>query len=451
MIKTGEPKPEPKLSLLLVVEPGLDGVFRHVEGLVGYLFDNNIRVHLAYSSRRCGAAMLDVVARVRAAGGEAIDLKVTNVPEFADIRALFSLISLMRRTKPDVMHVHSSKAGALGRIAALLLGHEHCFYSPQAYYGMAKPLTPKVRFYNWIERMLGRIGTTITISQDEATFAREILKVPAASVRVIHNPVDSSCFTPATNETRRAARAALGIPENTVVLAIIARMCWQKDPETAYAGVAPLCAANPDLMLVHLGWGKWHDYLKGFGEKHGMDKQLRILDYTDDPRAFYHAIDGLLVSSRYEAGWPLVFLEGMACNLPIVAATGLGMSDVGRAELSHVWTFPPEDVEGCTRAVSQWLARQRQGLHDCNHRAFAIDRLSPERCYGAIVRLYQNKENRGGVSPFEDPTPAPASRPSHDVQRMSFPGPRPAANRQRSGSNPPLPISPASGLPTPPP
>ncbi|HZZ18695.1 MAG TPA: glycosyltransferase [Opitutaceae bacterium] len=447
-----ETKKSPKPSLLLVVEPGLDGVFRHVEGLVSYLFNENIRVHLAYSSRRCGAAMLDVVARVRAAGGEAIDLKVTNVPEFRDITALFSLMSLIRRAKPDVIHVHSSKAGALGRIAALLLRHGRCFYSPQAYYGMAKPLTPKVRFYNWIERILGGIGTTIAISQDEATFAREILRVPASCVRVIHNPVDSSCFTPATNETRQAARAALGIPENTVVLAIIARMCWQKDPETAYAGVAPVCAANPDLMLVHLGWGKWHDYLKEFGERHGMGKQLRILDYTDDPRAFYHAIDGLLVSSRYEAGWPLVFLEGMACNLPIVAATGMGMSDVGRAELSHVWTFPPENIAGCTSAVTQWLARQRKGFDNCNHRAFAIERLSPERCYGAIVRLYENKENRGGVSPFEDPLPSPQARASLDVQGMGFPGTGSAANRHRPEIQKPiLPISQAPGFPTPPP
>ena len=435
---------QPAMSLLLVVEPGLDGVFRHVEGLVGYLLDQGVRIHLAYSSRRCGAAMLELVSRVRAAGGEAIDLRVTNVPEFADIPALFHLIGLIRRTRPDVIHVHSSKAGALGRLAALLLRHRNCFYSPQAYYGMAKPLTLKVRFYNWIERLLGGIGTTIAISQDEANFARTVLKVDPDLVRVIHNPVDAASFVPATNESRRAARAALGIPETTVVLAIIARMCWQKDPETAYAGVAPVCASNPDLLLVHLGWGKWYEYLKGFGEKHGMGGQLRILDYTDDPRAFYHAVDGLLVSSRYEAGWPLVFLEGMASNLPIVAATGLGMSDVGRAELSHVWTFPPESVEGCTKAVNQWLACQRKGIHDCNHREFAIERLSPERCFGAIVRLYRNTAEPGGVSPFEDPKPQPRSRPGVDVQGMGFGGaPRQAAPR--------IPVSPSQGLPQPPP
>jgi glycosyltransferase involved in cell wall biosynthesis len=132
----------------------------------------------------------------------------------------------------------------------------------------------------------------------------------------------------------------------------------------------------------------------------GFGSRLRILDYVDDPRCVYHAIDGLVVSSRYEAGWPLVFLEAMAANIPVVASTCLGMSDVGRAGLSHVWTFPPEKAEDCTKAVRQWLASYRKGIHDCNHRDFAIERLSPERCYGALFDLYLSGSTVRPVSPL---------------------------------------------------
>jgi glycosyltransferase involved in cell wall biosynthesis len=177
-------------------------------------------------------------------------------------------------------------------------------------------------------------------------------------------------------------------------------MCWQKDPETAYAGVAPVCVQNPDLFFLHLGWGKWKDYLTERGQHLGFASQLKILDYVDDPRTFYHAIDGLLVSSRYEAGWAIVFLEAMACNLPLMGATCLGMSDIGCAGLSHVWTFAPEDVLGCTEAVQHWLAAHRAGIQHCNHRAFAIERLSPDRCYGAMLALYQNESHGLSVSPF---------------------------------------------------
>src|SRR5208283_2941814 len=107
----GPPKKAPpkKLRILLVVEPGLDGVFRHVEGLVGYLLKQDVSIHIAYSSRRCGAAMLQLVDRVRAAGGEAVDLRVTNNPELRDAAALLRLVLLMRRIRPDIVHMHSSK------------------------------------------------------------------------------------------------------------------------------------------------------------------------------------------------------------------------------------------------------------------------------------------------------------------------------------------------------
>jgi len=393
---TGRGRPP---RILIVVEPGLDGVFRHVEGLVSYLLERSVEVHLVYSTRRCGAAMLALVDRVSASGGEVMDLRVSNFPTLADLVAIYRLVAFVRRVRPDVIHAHSSKAGVLGRTASILTGCPRCLYSPQAYYGMAKPPWLKVRFFNWIEAIFGRYGTTIAISRDEADFARTVLGINEARISVIPNPVDSNRFRPPTPQQRREARMKFGIPENAVVLATVGRMCWQKDPETAYAGVAPVCKENSNLLFFHLGWGKWREYLLGLGQTLELGAHLRILDYTDNPCDFYHAIDALVISSRYEAGWSLVFLEAMACNLPIVSATCVGMSDIGRAGLSHVWTFDPEDVAGCTRAIRQWLSSHRgeNGVTGCNHREFVVERLSPERCYGAIFGLYLEVPKEAGV------------------------------------------------------
>lgn len=391
--------PEASLTALIVVEPGLDGVFRHVEGLINYLFAEGVRVHLAYSSRRSGTAMLQLVERVRLAGGEVMDLKVSNIPQLGDVPAFFRLLAMVRRLRPDVIHAHSSKAGALARCVAGVVRHPLCIYTPHAYYGLAKPPWLRVRFFNRVERWLGRIGFTIAISRDEADFGAEKLRVPRAHMLIVHNPVDATRFAPPTPAERAAARARFGIPEHAVVIATIGRMCWQKDPETAYQAVAPLCAEHPQLMFLHLGWGKWKEYLLGLAQRLGYGPRLRILDYVDDPRSFYHAVDGILISSRYEAGWPLVLLEAMACNLPIVTSTCPGMSDVGRAGLSHLWTFAPEDQAGCTAAVRRWLAQRPRAEPECNHREFAMSRLSPDRCYGAIFQFYRTRTARPSVSP----------------------------------------------------
>ena len=391
---------DPPLCILIVVEPGLDGVFRHVEGLVDYLLRKNARVHLAFSSRRSGAGLQQLVERVQIAGGAVLDMRVANIPEVGDSVAFAKLLRMIGRVRPDIIHAHSSKAGALARAAALIFRRPRFIYTPHAYYGMAKPLSAKIRFFNQVERTLGRRGKTVAISQDEAAFARQTLGVPPSHIHVIHNPVDTNRFTPASAEQRRIARADLGIPESAVVLGTIGRMCWQKDPETAYRGIAPVCSTNPDLSILHLGWGKWKEHLIEGSKNLGFGSQLRILDYTEDPRRIYHAIDGLLVSSRYEAGWPLVFLEAMACNLPAITSTCLGMSDVGKAGLSHVWTFERENVTGCTSAIRRWLDDHRAGSRPCNHRTFAVDRLSPDRCYGALFDLYLNRPAIEVVSPM---------------------------------------------------
>jgi glycosyltransferase involved in cell wall biosynthesis len=390
----------PRQSILIVVEPGLDGVFRHVEGLVDFLMQGDTRIHLAYSSRRSGAAMLQLVERVRAAGGETMDMGIANLPQPADVIAFVRLAGFIRRLKPDVVHAHSSKAGALARFMAMFVRGPRYLYTPHAYYGMGKPPSPKVRFFNWIEHLIGRIGTTIAISQDEADFARQVLGVPPDRIHVIHNPVDPTRFFPPSPAQRQAARTALGIPEKTVVLATIGRMCWQKDPETAYGGVAPVCAQNPDLLYLHLGWGKWKEYLLGLGQRLGLGSQLRILEYTDNPQTFYHALDGVLITSRYEAGWALVLLEALACNLPVAVSTSPGMSDIGRAGLSHLWTFPPGEKPACTAAVEQWLLAHREGRNSYNHRDFVMARLSPSRCYGAVAELYRNESSVSKVSPM---------------------------------------------------
>ncbi len=379
-----------RLRVLLVVEPGLDGVFRHVEGLVAVLLDRPVELHLAFSSRRCGGGMLRVVEQVQSAGGAVIDLNVSNLPTLFDLLALARLVVFMKKIQPDVVHSHSSKAGLLGRAAAVLTGHKRSFYSPHAYYGMNKPPWPKVRFFNQIESVFGRFGQTVVISPDEARFAREVLGISSARITVIPNSVDATRFKPATAEQRRAARAKLGIPEDATVLAMIGRMCWQKDPETAYVGVAPVCAENPDLLFFHLGWGKWKEYLLGLGRRLGLGSRLRIIDYNDDPCSFYQAVDALLMSSRYEAGWSLVCLEALACNLPIIGSTCIGMSDIGQAGLSHLWTFKPEDRAACTQAIREWLAKHRReaGAPACNHRDYVVEHLSPGRSYGAIYDLY---------------------------------------------------------------
>ena len=246
-----------RLRLLLVSEPGIDGVFRHVEGLAKYCLAQGVEVHLAYSDERGSAPLQTLLQTVRDAGGEVLNLRVGNAPAPRDLPAFLRLRAFAQRLRPDVIHGHSSKAGALVRMLRWAGWRGPLFYSPHAYYGLApRPARMKTAFYNGLEKIFGTIGTTINISQDETAFARTTLGVPAERIRVIHNPVDTAAFAPADAAARRQRRVELGLPAEAVVLGFIGRSSFQKDPQSLYRAVAPVLAAQPALRLFHVGQGE---------------------------------------------------------------------------------------------------------------------------------------------------------------------------------------------------
>ena len=106
------PKNKKTLRILIVSEPGLDGVFRHVEGLMQCLLQvEGVKIDFAYSSNRGSAQLNALIQKVESNGGETLDLKTANSPSFTDLSAYRRLYAFAIRRRPSVTHAHSSKAG----------------------------------------------------------------------------------------------------------------------------------------------------------------------------------------------------------------------------------------------------------------------------------------------------------------------------------------------------
>lgn len=388
--RTGVPhQPAPRIRILLVVEPGIDGVFRQVEGLTHFLLSKGQEVHLAYSDRRASEGLERLLALVRNYEGECLNLRVGNAPEPRDVVALWKLYAFARRLHPVVVHAHSSKAGVLGRMLALLGVRARFFYSPHAYYGLApRPSPLKTALYAALERLFGKIGATINISADEAAFARKVLGVPDERIRVIHNPVDAAIFVPANAEQKAKARAVLGLPQDALVLGAIGRLSFQKNPQLLYRAAAPVLKVRSNVVLLHVGQGELEDELRRLADELGINSRIVRNAYLNKPVSFYHAVDALIVTSRYEAGWPVVVLEAISCDLPVIVSEAPGTSDIRRGGLSHCWSAPSENIAEFTRAIEAWLA-DREITRTMNHRETALSRFSTERCYGALLEEYK--------------------------------------------------------------
>lgn len=377
------------MQILLVTEPGVDGVFRHVEALASYLMAQGHQVHLAYSDVRGSDRLTQLVAKVAAAGGRTTNLAVSNAPGSGDLRALLKLRRLVKEARPDVIHAHSSKAGALARALVWLGVGQPVFYTPHAYYGLSGKGGLKARVFNAVETVLGRVGTTINLSEGERAFARDVLHISQKRLRLIPNPVDCLRFRPADAAKRKEIRAALVVPDDAILLGSVGRLAFQKDPLTLYHAFAKACQSWPELWLYHLGDGELSGECDALAGQLGIRSRIVRQTYLSEPLSFYQALDGMILTSRYE-GLSFAVLEALACDLPVILSQVPGNNDFTEMGLSHCWSAAKEDVDGFAEVIGQWVM-DREVARPSNHRQIAESRFSQEVCFGAIVREYEQR------------------------------------------------------------
>jgi glycosyltransferase involved in cell wall biosynthesis len=375
---------------LVVCEPGLDGVFRHAEGLVRFLVQKGMRVDFAYSSVRGSDRLKDLVKSIGEAGGHVLDLRVGNAPQVGDVPALRRLMSLVRHSGPRVIHCHSSKAGILGRAAGAVAGVPSV-YTPNAYYGMGKSRGARTALFNGLERCFASCGHTINVSEDEAAFAREQLGVRRSQQTVIPNAVDTGVFKPATTEEKRQWQHAKGLPANAIVLGSLGRLSYQKDPLTLYRSFEIVARKHSNAYLAHLGTGALEKECEEWIQRSGLGDRIVRMDYSPEPSDFYRGLDGFVLSSRYE-GLSFAVLEALATDLPLVLTDVPGNRDFLRLGLSHVWSAPAEAPAALATAMEACLLDL--GLRrPSNHRVVALERFSEEVCFGKTLDLYQQIAN----------------------------------------------------------
>ena len=380
------------MRILMVSEPGVDGVFRHVEALAHFLLARRYEVHLAYSDVRGSDRLKRLVADVAAAGGCTLNLCVSNAPRPRDLPALVELSKMVRAVKPDVIHGHSSKAGGLVRALAFLGERRPLFYTPHAYYGMAGGSGLKTMLFNGIECVLGRIGTTINLSDGEIAFAQKVLRIPKSRLRLIPNPVDTRTFAPAALEVKRRLRREIGVPDGALLLGSVGRLAFQKDPITLYQSLAIALKKVPNLWLYHLGDGELADECRQLADELGIQARIIRRTYLSEPLSFYRAIDGMILTSRYE-GLSFAVLEALACDLPVMLSEAPGNLDFIQMGLSHCWSAPKGSPEQMAVAIAKWAA-DLAANRPSNHRQTVESRFSQESCFGALVKEYGSQARR---------------------------------------------------------
>jgi glycosyltransferase involved in cell wall biosynthesis len=279
---------------------------------------------------------------VMSAGADHHTLNMARRPAIRDALDLVALRRLARGR--DVVHLHSSKAGALGRVAALSLGGRHRpAVVVTAHYWSWLVGGPWAPLYRWIERLLARrCDALVTVSEGEAMEGRAVLGA-SAPLKLIPNGVDREHFSPHGGSPDRDRGAPL--------LVCVGRLSHQKGQDVAICALALLDDPTSRLRLVGAE--------SGGGERSGLEElaaSLGVADRiewrgaVDDTAPEYRAADVVVAPSRWD-GLSLALLEAMACGATIVASDVNGSESLGDTGV----IVPPDDPEALADGVDRLL------------------------------------------------------------------------------------------------
>lgn len=329
---------------------------------------------------------------------EALEIEVFPVPMVRaiapghDVRASLALRRLIRRLRPSVVHLHSSKAGAVGRLAALG-SPVRVVYSPHGWSFAMEVGAAARSAYAFIERTGARLcDRIVNVSADEQRLADQH-GIPSERGVVIENGIEVERFREA-GRRRDEARAALGIDDRSLVVGMVARLCPQKDPLTFVAAARIIAERRPDARFVLLGDGPLEGDVSAAVQRAGLQSRFRMPGWVEAPERWVAGFDIGVLTSAWEA-FGLAAAEYMAAGVPVVTAAVGGLREVvedGVTGLQVHGRGPAEFAGAVLRLAGDPALRER--LADAAAEA-AARRFDVQRVIDAHVELYRELMRSG--------------------------------------------------------
>lgn len=313
------------MKVALVIETSGGGSGRHVIDLASGLVSVGVEVHVVYSRLRAESHLFaSEVCALAGVHAHALDLHRS--PHVSDVVALARMRAYIEAHGGfDVIHGHSSKAGAISRLAAIGAKIGAVIYTPHAFRTMDPRLPGIQRFvYGSIEKFLGNYLTDvlIAVSEDERKHAVE-LGIRPEVVNTIVNGVSMP-----SSIDRGRVRAKLGIGEENVCIGFVGRFVEQKAPELLIDAFNAIASDFPRSRVVMVGSGELEGVVRARIARYQLDSRVTILSGMKGPDVMA-AFDVLVMPSRYEA-MPYVLLEAVSYGLPIIVTDVGGASTVVR-------------------------------------------------------------------------------------------------------------------------
>lgn len=345
------------------------------------------QVHIRDLSQALKRDGHDVVVAGGEAGHSAIHLEengirfirlrrlVRSIRPFNDMAAVFELLQVLRTERPDVVSLHSSKAGIAGRIAARLASVPVLFTA----HGWA--FTEGVgelsrRLYKSIERCMAPLASRIiTVSEYDRRLALDASVGKPEKLVTVHNGMPNLEQCAVERDDQHLVR-----------IIMVARFAAPKDQAQLLEALSGL--KGETWQLEFIGDGEFREQCEQQAHSFWLGEQVIFSGQVDDVAGHLRRSDVFVLATNWE-GLPRSIIEAMRASLPVVATDVGGISEqVLDGETGYL--VPRGDTAAlseCLRSLIQNPER-RQAMSRASRERYESE-FTFERMYEKTLSIYK--------------------------------------------------------------
>ena len=259
---------------------------------------------------------------------KALGIRVCEVANIADesfsLTGIKEFKQLFAKEKPDIVHTHASLSARIAarRCKIPVVNTRHCIESPKQ--GIKKLI------YSTINNYLSDVVIGVSKASYDNLLADGTKK---DKLRLVYNGVYP--IKRLSAEERKNIRARYKIPENNLVVGIVARLEPVKNHKLFLDAAALIEKQREDITFLIVGGGSCEQSLKEYAAELGIEKRVIFAGYCEDITELMNIIDINTLTSCKEA-LSISLIEGMSINIPAVATDSGGPAEVIENNVSGI-------------------------------------------------------------------------------------------------------------------
>jgi glycosyltransferase involved in cell wall biosynthesis len=318
----------------------------------------------------------------------------------ADARAFAELVSIFKRERFDLVHLHNPKPAVMGRIAGRIARIPCVLNTVHGLYATPDDRLRKKIPVLGLEMLTTRLSDLeLYQSEEDLDWARRRHLVSRARSDLLGNGADLSQFHPGavSEERRREVRHELGIPADALVVGTIGRMVVEKGYREFFAAARTVRASMPQVHFVAVG-DRDPDKSDALGDDEidAAASDVVMAGWREDVPDVIAALDVFVLASWRE-GMPRSAIEAAAMGKALVLTDIRGCREVARHDVEGL-LVPVRSSNELAGAISRVLADEslRRRLGDAA-RERAVERFDESRVAAMISSVTRAALDRRGL------------------------------------------------------